>query len=548
MVKERLFVRFLRKIVKNDSMVTDPTEVYNWRVYLLACASCFGGMLFGMDIGVIGGVLQMDSFKSAFGTDKLNKSDLANTNANIVSCLQGGCFFGSLIAPWFADKFGRKPALLIFSAEYQSNGIIVFDDRFVAGLGVGAATMINPLYVSENAPRAIRGLLTGLYQLFETAGIMLAFWINYGSLLHVGGHGAWQLSLAMQCMPAVLLFFGMLLCDESPRFLATKDRWEDATAILTKVRMLPESDPYIQAELAEIHAQLEFEAGIIAGASYWARVKEMFSEKSKAQFIVGISRLIPLLTPLGNRKRALLSIALMVWQQLTGTNAINFYAPQIFNNLGITGTKNGLFATGIYGIVKMVSCFCFLLVAVDSLGRRRSLIWTSIGMGMCMFYIGGYICADPPQPGQPVPGAGYFALVCIFIFAALFQFGWGPVCWIYVSEIPTTRLRGINVSFAAATQWLFNFAVSRATPVMLVHVGRSGFGTYFIFGSFNFAMCVFVWFLIPETKGISLERMDELFGAEKLPSEGIDLTTAAKDRRAFTEKQELADVEHLENV
>ncbi|KAF3202598.1 hypothetical protein TWF191_002914 [Orbilia oligospora] len=429
----------------------------------------------------------MASFKSAFGTDKLNPSDLANTNANIVSCLQGGCFFGSLIAPWFADRFGRKPALLIFSAvctvgviiQTASSGYIAAIDvgRFVAGLGVGAATMINPLY----------------------------------------------------CMPAVLLFFGMLLCDESPRFLATKDRWEEATGILTKVRMLPESDSYIQAELAEIHAQLEFERGIIAGASYWARVKEMFSEKS-------------------NRRRALLSIALMVWQQLTGTNAINFYAPQIFNNLGITGTQNGLFATGIYGIVKMVSCFCFLLVAVDSLGRRRSLIWTSIGMGICMFYIGGYIRADPPKPGQAVPPAGYVALVCIFIFAALFQFGWGPVCWIYVSEIPTTRLRGINVSFAAATQWLFNFAVSRATPPMLVHVGRSGFGTYFIFGSFNFAMCVFVWFLVPETKGISLERMDELFGADKHVSEGLDLTTAARDRQAVSEKQELADIEHIENV
>ncbi|KAF3272433.1 hypothetical protein TWF970_010059 [Orbilia oligospora] len=500
----------------------------------------------------------MASFKSAFGTDKLNPSDLANTNANIVSCLQGGCFFGSLIAPWFADRFGRKPALLIFSAvctvgviiQTASSGHIAAIDvgRFVAGLGVGAATMINPLYVSENAPRAIRGLLTGLYQLFETAGIMLAFWINYGSLRHVGGHGAWQVSLSMQCMPAVLLFFGMLLCDgmkrikyysendfalttvlESPRFLATQDRWEEATGILTKVRMLPESDSYIQAELAEIHAQLDFERGIIAGASYWARVKEMFSETS-------------------NRRRALLSIALMVWQQLTGTNAINFYAPQIFNNLGITGTQNGLFATGIYGIVKMVSCFCFLLVAVDSLGRRRSLIWTSIGMGICMFYIGGYIRADPPKPGQAVPPAGYVALVCIFIFAALFQFGWGPVCWIYVSEIPTTRLRGINVSFAAATQWLFNFAVSRATPPMLVHVGRSGFGTYFIFGSFNFAMCVFVWFLVPETKGISLERMDELFGADKHVSEGLDLTTAARDRQAVSEKQELADIEHIENV
>lgn len=205
----------------------------------------------------------------------------------------------------------------------------------------------------------------------------------------------------------------------------------------------------------------------------------------------------------GNRKRALISIALMVCQQLTGTNAINNYAPQIFENLGITGATTGLFATGIYGVVKVVTCSVFLLFMADSLGRRRSLLVSSVGQAVCMFFIGLYIRISPPIDGDPVPPVGYVALVCIFLFASFFQFGWGPVCWIYVAEIPTARLRGLNVSMAAATQWLFNFVVARAVPNMLATVGAHGYGTYMIFGSFCAAMFVFVWFLIPETKGKS---------------------------------------------
>ena len=160
----------------------------------------------------------------------------------------------------------------------------------------------------------------------------------------------------------------------------------------------------------------------------------------------------------------------------------------------------------------MVSCFLFLVFLADSLGRKRSFIWTGAAMAIAMFYLGFYVRFDPPKLGAAVPPAGYVALVMVYLFAAFFQFGWGPVCWIYVSEIPTSRLRGLNVSLAAATQWLFNFVVARATPVMLDTVGKGGYGTYFIFGSFCFLMVGFAVVWIPETKGISLERMDELFG------------------------------------
>jgi sugar porter (SP) family MFS transporter len=317
--------------------------------------------------------------------------------------------------------------------------------------------MVVPLYISENSPRAIRGGLTGIYQLFIATGTMLAFWVNYGSILHIKGDAVYIVPLALQAMPAVLLVGCMLLNNESPRFLAKADRWEEATKALCRVRNLPATDEYIQGELRDIAEQLEHERMLIGGSTTKDLLREMFT--------------IP-----GNRKRVLISIGLMICQQMTGTNAINYYAPQIFNNLGITGDSNRLFATGIYGVVKMVTCAAFLIFAADSLGRRRSLLWTSIAQGSAMMYIGLYVRISPPLPNTPLPGAGYMALVCIFLFAGFFQWGWGPVCWIYVSEIPTARLRSLNVAIAAATQWLFNFVVARATPNMLVNVGSYGYG------------------------------------------------------------------------
>ncbi|KNG82378.1 sugar transporter [Aspergillus nomiae NRRL 13137] len=480
----------LRRLVHNEAMREDPKEIYGWRVYMLACSACCGGMLFGMETGIIGGVLTMDPFQVKYGLKNLGDVGEANLSANIVSTLQAGCFFGALIASQIADKWGRKIGLISASLIAIVGVIMQSNQRFRRRF----ASMINPLYVSENAPRAIRGGLTGLYQLFITMGIMLAFWINYGSTLHIKGTAQYMVPLAMQALPALLLLVGMLLCNESPRWLAKQDRWEDARKTLSRVRNLPPTHPYVENEFQDIVNQLEQERQLIGGSGFWDLMREMW--------------LIP-----SNRKRVMISIFLMVCQQMTGTNAINYYAPQIFKNLGITGNTTGLFATGVYGIVKMVACAVFLVFVADSLGRRRSLLWTSVAQGLAMLYIGLYVRIAPPVEGQPVIPAGYVALVCIFLFAATFQFGWGPVCWIYVSEIPTTRLRSLNVAFAAATQWLFNFVVSRAVPNMLVTVGANGYGTYIIFACFCFSMGVWVWFFIPDTKGLSLEKMDELFGA-----------------------------------
>jgi sugar porter (SP) family MFS transporter len=276
---------------------------------------------------------------------------------------------------------------------------LIFVGRFIAGLGVGGASTVNPLYVSENAPRAIRGLLTGLYQLFIVTGGMIAFWINYGSAINFSGQLQYIFPLAIQALPSVLLFASMLLCNESPRWLAKQDRWEESKKVLSTLRNLPENHPYLEQEFNDIVDQLEHERRLIGDASYMNLQREMWTIK-------------------GNRNRALISIGLMICQQMTGTNAINTYAPTMFKMLGIKGNSTGLFSTGIYGIVKVMSCICFLLFMADSLGRRRSLLWTSIAQGTAMFYIGIYVRISPPKESEAMPPAGYMALVCIFLFAA----------------------------------------------------------------------------------------------------------------------------------
>lgn len=523
--------RFFRKIVKNDAMRNDPEEIYGWRVIALVCASCFGGMTFGWDIGAIGGVLAMQDTQDRFGYGDASQSTKDNNDQNIVSTLQGGCFVACFITPWITDRYGRRWCLfavgiitsigVIMQAASSATGnfAAMFVGRFVAGLGVGAASMLTPLYVSECAPRAVRGGLTSLYQLFIVTGTMLAFWINYGSLAHISGQAVFIVPLVLQAVPAVLLSVGMFFVPESPRWCAKQDDWEKCTAILSRLRNLSPDHTYLQNEVQDMAQQLDHERRLVGDTSTMTLLKEMW--------------LVP-----SNRKRAIISIALMIAQQLTGVNAVNYYAPQIFKALGLDGDLVSLLATGVYGIVKVAGCLCFLLFAADSLGRRGSLLWTSAAQAVVMFIVGIYGRVQPPIEGNPITGFGIFAMACIYLWAVFFQFGWGPCCWILVSEIPTARLRALNVALGAATQWLFNFVIARTVLEMKRTMGTAGYGMFFLFGSFCAIMGIGVWFFIPETKGLSLEQMDALFGADRDESRRLNVEEKAADSPAVSIRED----------
>ncbi|KAI7763771.1 hypothetical protein LZL87_011628 [Fusarium oxysporum] len=489
-----------RRIVRNDAIRVDPPEIYNWRVIALTASACFAGALFGVDAGIIGGVLAMPDFKREFGLDTRPKEDAADLAGNLVTTMQAGAIAGALLSSPFADRKGRKPALLLVAVTGFIGGImqafsyghlsVFYIGRFVEGLGLGAGTMLAPTYVSENSPRAIRGFLVGFFQLLLVLGGMTAYFINYGSLLHLPGKATWMVPLGCQSICPALLFFSMLFCPESPRWLASRDQWEKAGAVLSDVRKLPVDHAYIQQELLELKTQIDQEREVMQDTGFWAIQKECWT--------------LP-----WNRKRALLTVAIVTLGQWTGTGAINYYAPTIFSGLGLSSTTTALFAQGIYGVVKVVTCLVFIFFLADSLGRRKSFMFGGAIQAFCMFFVGFYLRFGPePGEGDHPPPAGIAALAMIYIFAAAFNMSWGPVSWIYVSEIPTNRLRAYNVALASFTHWVHNLAVSKSTPVMLLH---DPWRAYFIFGSFNLFMAIAAYW-IPETKGISLERMDEVFG------------------------------------
>lgn len=268
-------------------------------------------MLFGMDSSIISGVVVLPAFLTRFGlAGAPNKQALANLQANIVSTLQAGCFAGAIIAGFMADRIGRRMSLLVAGTVVLIGVLLQFNawgylaalyvGRFIAGLGVGVCSVVTPLYTSENVPRAIRGLLTGTYQFFIVLGGMLAYWINYGASLHLPGDSSWIVPLAVQGLPAVLLLLCMFFCNESPRWLMKQDRWEEAKAVLAKVRMLPINHDYVEAEFGEMVTQLENERALMKGAGFLDLMKEMW--------------LIA-----GNRRRALTVVILMICQQMTGT-------------------------------------------------------------------------------------------------------------------------------------------------------------------------------------------------------------------------------------
>ncbi|CAH0047364.1 unnamed protein product [Clonostachys solani] len=515
----------LRRVVRNEAIRVDPPEIYNWRVLALAASACFAGALFGVDAGIIGGVLAMPDFKREFGLDTQPPKAAADLSGNLVTTMQAGAVAGALLSSPIADRKGRKPALIAVAITGFIGGLmqafsyghlsVFYIGRFVEGLGLGAGTMLAPTYVSENSPRAIRGFLVGFFQLLLVMGGMMAYFINYGALLHLPPMATWMVPLACQSICPTLLFFSILWCPESPRWLASQDRWDQASAVLSDVRHLPIDHPYIQGELLELRTQLDQEKATMQGAGFWSLQKECWTVPT-------------------NRKRALLTVGMITFQQWSGTGAINYYAPTIFRDLGLSSTTTALFAQGIYGIVKVVTCLIFVFFLADSLGRRLSLMWSGALQGFCMFFLGFYVRFGPKigENDKPPP-AGIAALAMVYIFAAAFNMGWGPVSWIYVSEIPTNRLRAYNVALASFTHWVHNLAVSKATPVMLV---STPFGAYFIFGSLNLTMAVLA-FWVPETKGISLERMDELFGAADM-SNVEELSVAAKSAKQAKEIDE----------
>ena len=300
-------------------------------------------------------------------------------------------------------------------------------------------------------------------------------------------------------------------------YARTKGR-DVATTVLAKLRNLPVEHPYVQEEIDRVINQIEYEREHTVGKGLVAEFKEL----SKP----------------GNRNRIAIGVIIFIFMQMAGSNAINFYSPRIFKSIGLTGSSTGLYATGIYGIVRFIAVVIAMTFVVDRFGRTKMLMYGSALMSACMWYIGGYVLSSNPSAAKSISAGGYAACTLIYIYAIGFCFSWAGVPWIYCSEIFPLRIRGIGMALCTATHWLMNFVIARSVPYMITNIGG---GTYFVFASFLAVAVLFVFFFVPETRGLDMESMDELFGGPQAGAHARALDI--DEEKAATETIERKEVE-----
>ncbi|EGO55474.1 Quinate permease [Neurospora tetrasperma FGSC 2508] len=482
-----------------------PKAVYNWRVYTCAAIASFASCMIGYDSAFIGTTLALPSFTKEFDFASYTPGALALLQSNIVSVYQAGAFFGCLFAYATSYFLGRRKSLIAFSvvfiigaaimlaADGQGRGIDpIIAGRVLAGIGVGGASNMVPIYISELAPPAVRGRLVGIYELGWQIGGLVGFWINYGvNTTMAPTRSQWLIPFAVQLIPAGLLFLGSFWIPESPRWLFANGKREEAMKVLCWIRNLEPTDRYIVQEVSFIDADLERYTREV-GNGFWKPFLSLKQRKVQWRFFLGGM--------------------LFFWQNGSGINAINYYSPTVFRSIGITGTDTGFLTTGIFGVVKMVLTIIWLLWLVDLVGRRRILFIGAAGGSLCMWFIGAYIkIADPGSnkaEDAKLTSGGIAAIFFFYLWTAFYTPSWNGTPWVINSEMFDQNTRSLGQASAAANNWFWNFIISRFTPQMFI---KMEYGVYFFFASLMLLSIVFIYFSLPETKSIPLEAMDRLF-------------------------------------
>jgi len=319
---------------------------------------------------------------------------------------------------------------------------------------------------------------------------------------------SWLIPICIQLVPSTILAVGMIaFMPQSPRHLMNKGREEECLDTLARLRGCSRDDMRVRIEFLEIKALREFEV---------QRSRELFPQYQdgtfKSNFMIGVNDYKSLFTNQSLRKRTMIAVLTMVFQQWNGVNAILYYAPFIFDGVGITGGTLSLLATGVVGIVMFLATIPAVLY-VDRFGRKTILIVGGIGMAISHFIVAGITgtYGDNRNGGfENHQGAAWTAVVFIWLYAIHFGYSWGPVAWIIISEVFPLGLRAKGVSIGGSSNWLNNFAVALSTSPF---IDVSQYGAFIFFGAVTTIGVLWVYFLVPETKGRSLEEMDELFGS-----------------------------------
>lgn len=463
-------------------------------IVFITVVAALGGFLFGFDSGVINGAVTAISaeFKSAS----------VGTGFNVASMLLG-CVAGAVCSGWMADRFGRKPVMLLMSLMFLfgawgsgiAGGSLEFVlYRLVGGFGVGAASAICPVYICEIAPARIRGMLASAQQMAIVSGLFCAFLSNYiiaelsGGAQNVSwlGFKAWQWMFWMGIPPALLFFAGLALIPESPRFLVGAGRLERARSVLSKI-----FGGGTDAEIAEIKNSMD---------SRKPSFKDLL-KKGSFNF----------------RTIVWIGMAVAAFQQITGINIIFYYGEVLWRSVGVDETR-ALEQNVASGAVNIVGTVVAILL-IDRVGRRLLLIAGGAMMALALAGMSFVFSFADFENGSMVLPAHMASLA--FAFAICYVFGfcasWGPAVWVLLGEMFPNSMRASAIAVCAATVWVSNFAVTMTFPVMLESLGLPF--TYATYAFFAFASVVFVWRFVGETRCVKLEDMR---GGEDSGSAGRD--------------------------
>ncbi|KAF4414972.1 putative RCO3 glucose transporter, partial [Fusarium austroafricanum] len=448
-----------------------------------------GGLLFGYDLGVINGILAMNIFKSHFSTNKDCRDDQGHIDlcpddsSLIVAILSGGAVVGAIVAAPAGDSIGRRKTLLvavgtfcigaIFQVCAQATAMLLVG-RLLAGVAVGAISVLVPLYQSETAPKWIRGTIICAYQFSITVGILSATIINVLTS-GIDNDAAYRIPLGLQLVPGLILGAGILLLPETPRFLVKKGRMDDAGLSLSRFRRLDITHPALVNELQEIVANHQYE--LTLGHDTY---KALFSSNSS----------------LG--RRTMTGCGLQMLQQLTGINFVMYYGTTFFNNAGV----NSPFIINLIMII--INCVCTIpgLIIIESWGRRKLLMAGALGQAVCQLLIASVSSATNGRMNKTNVGpANMVLVVCCAVNVFFYASSWGPVAWVVTSEIFPLKVRAKAMSLSTTANWLLNFAVAYAPPYILGR-GADAFGLKIFF----------IW--VTPTKMDSASTMPKQIGQE----------------------------------
>ncbi|KAI7087229.1 general substrate transporter [Hortaea werneckii] len=464
-------------------------KVYN---ILLAAFAATGSFLFGYDSGVMTDVIASPNFLNYFSTDKTS-----STIGAINSTFSGGAVFGALMGGLTMDRLGRKKTVQIGAVIATVGGILqcaavhlamILVGRIISGWAVGLMSMSVPVYQAECAHPKIRGLIVGLTQQMIGVGFIVSTWVGYGSH-HAGADTSfqWRFPLAFQVAPSLLLLVGLVWLPESPRWLIEVDRNEEGMSTLRRLHFDGSNEDWINQEYNEIMATISAEKAITAPG--WA---VMFKVPQW-------------------RKRLFHGTLVQVFTQLTGINVIGYYQTIMYEALGITGGRSVLVA-GIYNCVGPVTNLIFIFFILDRVGRKKPLLFGAAGITLAL------ICEaalNAPNPNGTKTGLSIAGVFFIFLVSVIFSLSFGPISWVYMSEIMPMQIRGKGCAFATGIgNWLVSTFFAQVSPIAL---GEITWKYYFVFVAFNILVTIpTIFFFFKETNQKSLEDIDLLFGARAL--------------------------------